>query len=139
MGFRAWIGLWTCLILIIIVLTDCSALVKYITRFTGKMKLLRNIFYFVLRLMLFLEESFASLIAFIFIKESFFKLLEIRKSYKYSSDPSIYINDYLNNSNCNRCVRKLISNQTQFELSNFTAITKQQVRNYFISEFIISK
>lgn len=36
MGFRAWVGLWTALILIVIVLTDCSALVKYITRFTGK-------------------------------------------------------------------------------------------------------
>ena len=35
MGFRAWVGLWTALILIIIVVTDCSALVKYITRFTG--------------------------------------------------------------------------------------------------------
>jgi hypothetical protein len=36
MGFRAWIGLWTATILFIIVITDCSALVKYITRFTGK-------------------------------------------------------------------------------------------------------
>lgn len=35
MGFRAWIGLWTALILIIVVVTDGSALVKYITRFTG--------------------------------------------------------------------------------------------------------
>lgn len=40
MGFRAWIGLWTCLILVIIVVTDCSALVKYITRFTGKFEAL---------------------------------------------------------------------------------------------------
>jgi hypothetical protein len=36
MGFRACIGLWTALLLFIIVLTDCSALVKFITRFTGK-------------------------------------------------------------------------------------------------------
>jgi hypothetical protein len=35
MGFRAWVGLWTSIILIIVVITDCSALVKYITRFTG--------------------------------------------------------------------------------------------------------
>jgi len=39
MGFRAWIGLWTALILMIIVVTDCSALVKYITRFTGNFNL----------------------------------------------------------------------------------------------------
>jgi hypothetical protein len=35
MGLRAWVGLWTALILLVIVVTDCSALVKYITRFTG--------------------------------------------------------------------------------------------------------
>jgi len=35
MGLRAWVGLWTAFILIVIVVTDCSALVKYITRFTG--------------------------------------------------------------------------------------------------------
>ncbi|CAF0855369.1 unnamed protein product [Brachionus calyciflorus] len=90
MGFRAWIGLWTCLILVIIVVTDCSALVKYITRFT--------------------EESFASLIAFIFIKESISKLIEIHKTYEYSNDPNKYVNDYLNNSNCSRCVH--LGNQT---------------------------
>lgn len=38
MGFRAWIGIWTSFILIVIVITDCSALVKYITRFTGFFK-----------------------------------------------------------------------------------------------------
>ena len=36
MNFRCWIGLWTALILLIIVVTDASYLVKYITRFTGK-------------------------------------------------------------------------------------------------------
>ena len=35
MGFRAWIGIWTAIILTLIVLFDCSALVKFITRFTG--------------------------------------------------------------------------------------------------------
>ena len=36
MNFRCWIGLWTALILMIMVVTDASYLVKYITRFTGK-------------------------------------------------------------------------------------------------------
>jgi hypothetical protein len=35
MGFRAYVGLWTAFILLVIVVTDCSALVKYITKFTG--------------------------------------------------------------------------------------------------------
>ena len=36
MGFRVWIGLWTAFFLIVVVVTDSSVLVKYITRFTGK-------------------------------------------------------------------------------------------------------
>jgi hypothetical protein len=84
MGFRAWTGLWTAFILIVIVLTDCSALVKYITRFT--------------------EESFAALIAVIFIKESVFKLIEIRHKKEYSNDPLNYYKDYVSNPTCFRCV-----------------------------------
>lgn len=53
--FRAWIGLWTAFLLMLIVAFDLSALVRYITRFT--------------------EESFASLIAVIFIVEAFTKLI----------------------------------------------------------------
>ncbi|KAK3791314.1 hypothetical protein RRG08_012501 [Elysia crispata] len=55
--FRFWIGIWTAGILLVIVALDLSALVRYITRFT--------------------EESFASLIAVIFIYEAFKKLGEI--------------------------------------------------------------
>jgi len=84
-GFRAWVGLWTAFILIVIVVTDCSALVKYITRFT--------------------EESFASLIAIIFIKESIFKLIEINKGYRSSSNPLDYSKEYAQNFNCLRCVQ----------------------------------
>ncbi|CAF1088075.1 unnamed protein product, partial [Didymodactylos carnosus] len=57
MGFRVWIGLWTAAILLIMVMTDASYLVKYITRFT--------------------EESFAALIGIIFIYESFDKIIDI--------------------------------------------------------------
>ena len=45
--FRFWIGMWMCSFLMIIVAFDLSALVRYITRFT--------------------EESFAMLIAIIFM------------------------------------------------------------------------
>merc|ERR1719239_403259 len=72
MGFdflplRAWIGLWTAFLLLLIVAFDLSALVRYITRFT--------------------EESFASLIAIIFIAEAFKKLFGILKECPINTDP----------------------------------------------------
>lgn len=57
LAFRFWIGMWVCLILLLMVAFDLSALVRYITRFT--------------------EESFAMLIALIFIYEAFKKLIHI--------------------------------------------------------------
>uniref|UniRef100_A0A7E4V940 Anion exchange protein n=1 Tax=Panagrellus redivivus TaxID=6233 RepID=A0A7E4V940_PANRE len=60
LSFRSWINLWTAIYLMIITLTDMSSLVKYITRFT--------------------EESFASLIAFIFIYEAFAKSFKIKST-----------------------------------------------------------
>jgi len=57
LALRFWIGLWVCLILLFIVAFDLSALVRFITRFT--------------------EESFACLIALIFIYEAFKKLVHI--------------------------------------------------------------
>ena len=60
LSFRLWIGLWSGLILLILVAVDASALVCFITRFT--------------------EENFATLIAFIFIyKVSYFFSLKIKK------------------------------------------------------------
>ncbi|XP_062584941.1 sodium bicarbonate cotransporter 3-like isoform X1 [Saccostrea cucullata] len=55
--FRLWVGLWTGILLIIMVILDLSAWVQYITRFT--------------------EESFALLISLIFIKEAFAKLAKV--------------------------------------------------------------
>uniref|UniRef100_A0A5S6QCK9 Anion exchange protein n=1 Tax=Trichuris muris TaxID=70415 RepID=A0A5S6QCK9_TRIMR len=57
LSVRFWINFWSFVILLIIVATDASAMVSYITRFT--------------------EESFAALISFIFIFESIAKLLAI--------------------------------------------------------------
>ncbi|MCP9257851.1 Sodium-driven chloride bicarbonate exchanger [Dirofilaria immitis] len=58
LSFRFWIHVWTAFILFIMVITDASALVSYITRFT--------------------EESFATLIAVIFIYEAIMKLVKIK-------------------------------------------------------------
>ena len=61
MPLRCWIGLWTTFFLILVVAFDLSALVRYITRFT--------------------EESFACLIAIIFIYEAFKKEFHIVDEY----------------------------------------------------------
>ncbi|BHF83645.1 Sodium bicarbonate cotransporter 3 [Sparganum proliferum] len=61
LSFRFWIGMWTSFLLLIMVAFDLSALVRFITRFT--------------------EESFALLIALIFIVEAFQKTLSISKVY----------------------------------------------------------
>ncbi|KAK0426363.1 hypothetical protein QR680_009669 [Steinernema hermaphroditum] len=58
LSFRFWVHVWTALILFITVVTDASSLVSYITRFT--------------------EESFATLIAVIFIYEAIMKLIKIK-------------------------------------------------------------
>lgn len=60
LSFRTWVNLWTAVFLLIVTVTDSSSLVTYITRFT--------------------EESFAALIAFIFIYEAFTKLIKIKDS-----------------------------------------------------------
>ena len=67
MPARVWIGLWTSGLILLIVIFNLSALVKYITRFT--------------------EESFATLIAVIFIVESFNKLFEIETDHPVNFDP----------------------------------------------------
>ncbi|XP_018334831.1 sodium-driven chloride bicarbonate exchanger isoform X1 [Agrilus planipennis] len=61
MSLRFWIGTWISVILFILVATDASASVCYITRFT--------------------EENFATLIAFIFIYKSVENVFSIGKRY----------------------------------------------------------
>ncbi|TGZ66322.1 hypothetical protein CRM22_005384 [Opisthorchis felineus] len=61
LSFRLWIGFWVSMMLLIMVALDLSALVKYITRFT--------------------EESFATLIALIFIIEALKKIYAVSKYY----------------------------------------------------------
>lgn len=59
--FRAWVGVWTMVLCIILVATDASAMVKYFTRFV--------------------EESFSTLISLIFIYEAIHKLFNIYHEY----------------------------------------------------------
>ena len=59
LSFRLWTGLWCTVYLLLVVMFDLSSLVSFITRFT--------------------EESFAALIAIIFIVEAFEKLLKINE------------------------------------------------------------
>ncbi|XP_056012278.1 sodium bicarbonate cotransporter 3-like isoform X2 [Ostrea edulis] len=67
MPVRAWTGIWTTVIIMLVVAFDLSALVRYITRFT--------------------EESFACLIAIIFIYEAIKKVIGITKLYPVNLSP----------------------------------------------------
>ena len=58
--FRLWIGVWTGLICILLVITDASYLVKYITRYT--------------------EESFSTLISLIFITDGLKKMWKVQNA-----------------------------------------------------------
>lgn len=71
LSFRFWIGLWVGLILLVLVATDASVLVCFITRFT--------------------EENFATLIGVIFIKSAVEKILAIGTSHPLHEDNCICV------------------------------------------------
>merc|ERR1719412_3310112 len=75
LGFRFCVGIWIGAILLILVATDASAFVCFITRFT--------------------EENFATLIAFIFIKKAFDKVAHIGDYYPIEQSPCYCKNDTL--------------------------------------------
>ncbi len=64
LSLRTCIGLWTAFLCLILVATDASSLVCYITRFT--------------------EEAFASLICIIFIYEALEKLIHLGDHYPFN-------------------------------------------------------
>ncbi|KAK1166087.1 sodium-driven chloride bicarbonate exchanger-like isoform X2 [Acipenser oxyrinchus oxyrinchus] len=64
LSLRSCIGLWTAFLCIVLVATDASSLVCYITRFT--------------------EEAFASLICIIFIYEALEKLIHLGETYPFN-------------------------------------------------------
>ncbi|XP_064475262.1 sodium-driven chloride bicarbonate exchanger-like isoform X3 [Ornithodoros turicata] len=71
LSLRLWIGLWTALILLILVAFDASALVCYITRFT--------------------EENFATLISLIFIYKAVESVLKIGSKYPMNMDTDLKV------------------------------------------------
>ncbi|KAH0621421.1 hypothetical protein JD844_022722 [Phrynosoma platyrhinos] len=80
LSLRASIGLWTATLCIILVATDASSLVCYITRFT--------------------EEAFASLICIIFIYEALEKLFHLSETYPINMNNNL---DLLTQYSCS-CV-----------------------------------
>ncbi|KAF6313519.1 solute carrier family 4 member 7 [Rhinolophus ferrumequinum] len=69
MSLRTSIGLWTSFLCIVLVATDASSLVCYITRFT--------------------EEAFAALICIIFIYEALEKLFHLGETYAFNMDNNL--------------------------------------------------
>ncbi|KAK7938508.1 hypothetical protein WMY93_001834 [Mugilogobius chulae] len=99
LSLRTCIGLWTAFLCILLVATDASSLVRYITRFT--------------------EEAFASLICIIFIYEALEKLLHLGEYYPFNKNNNL---DKLTTYSCS-CVEPTDpSNSTikYWEINNIT-------------------
>ncbi|XP_018420341.1 PREDICTED: electrogenic sodium bicarbonate cotransporter 4 [Nanorana parkeri] len=93
MEFRLWIGLHSALQCLILVATDASFIIKYITRFT--------------------EEGFSTLISFIFIYDAIKKMIGAFKYYPINSD---FKPDYVTTYRC-ECVAPDPVNTTFFNAS----------------------
>uniref|UniRef100_T1IXC2 Anion exchange protein n=1 Tax=Strigamia maritima TaxID=126957 RepID=T1IXC2_STRMM len=98
--FRLWIGVWTSIILFILVALDASAFVCYITRFT--------------------EENFACLISLIFIYNAIVNLLEIRDDFRVNALPATLFNQ--------ECNCEPGENVTEFDQlnTNWSMFTRQE-------------
>uniref|UniRef100_A0A8C2BIT4 Anion exchange protein n=1 Tax=Cyprinus carpio TaxID=7962 RepID=A0A8C2BIT4_CYPCA len=77
MEIRLWVGLHSCLQCLILVATDASYIIKYMTRFT--------------------EEGFSSLISFIFISDALKKMMSIFNYYPINPD---FNPDYITSYRC---------------------------------------
>ncbi|XP_027558640.1 electrogenic sodium bicarbonate cotransporter 4 [Neopelma chrysocephalum] len=93
MEFRLWIGLHSALQCLILVATDASFIIKYITRFT--------------------EEGFSTLISFIFIYDAIKKMIGAFKYYPINSD---FKPDYVTMYKC-ECIAPDPANATLFDAS----------------------
>ncbi|XP_074527150.1 electrogenic sodium bicarbonate cotransporter 1-like [Halichoeres trimaculatus] len=88
--FRLWIGLWSAFFCLVLVATDASFLVQYFTRFT--------------------EEGFSCLISFIFIYDSFKKMLKLAHHYPINSD---YRMEYVTQYDCLCMAPTVLENSTE--------------------------
>ncbi|GLD73313.1 electrogenic sodium bicarbonate cotransporter 4 [Lates japonicus] len=77
MELRLWIGIHSCLQCFVLVATDASYIIKYMTRFT--------------------EEGFSSLISFIFISDAIKKMVGAFKYYPINTD---FKPDYVTTYKC---------------------------------------
>ncbi|XP_007494326.1 sodium-driven chloride bicarbonate exchanger isoform X2 [Monodelphis domestica] len=112
LSLRASIGLWTATLCIILVATDASSLVCYITRFT--------------------EEAFASLICIIFIYEALEKLFELSEAYPINMHNDL---DLLTQYSCNCVEPHNPSNDTLKEWKEFNISASDIIwKNLTVSE-----
>ena len=103
--FRMWIGFWTGVICLILVATDASFLVKYITRYT--------------------EESFSTLISLIFIIDGLGKIFGVAKKNAFWSQ---YDKDTVTQTSC-ECLapdwdRSNVYNNSQTLKGNYDSMLK---------------
>ncbi|XP_051542113.1 electrogenic sodium bicarbonate cotransporter 4-like [Myxocyprinus asiaticus] len=117
MELRLWIGLHSCLQCLILVATDASYIIKYMTRFT--------------------EEGFSSLISFIFISDALKKMAgsfdyypidqnfkpEYITTYRCDCQPP----DQVNSLALNTSIPSGLENITDYALFNFTALDWSQL------------
>lgn len=101
--FRAWIGIWTGIICIILVATDASYLVKYITRYT--------------------EESFSTLISLIFIVDGVKKMVGVNQISKFWTH---YDKNNVTLSSC-ACRAPPLSDTTDFNSTRSLRLTMKSI------------
>uniref|UniRef100_A0A672M479 Anion exchange protein n=2 Tax=Sinocyclocheilus grahami TaxID=75366 RepID=A0A672M479_SINGR len=114
MEIRLWIGLHSCLQCLILVATDASYIIKYMTRFT--------------------EEGFSSLISFIFISDALKKMMSIFNYYPINRD---FKPDYLTSYRCdcqasdqvalNSSSPLGLENISDYSMFNFSALDWNQL------------
>ncbi|XP_051539759.1 electrogenic sodium bicarbonate cotransporter 4 [Myxocyprinus asiaticus] len=105
MELRLWIGLHSCLQCLILVATDASYIIKYMTRFT--------------------EEGFSSLISFIFISDA---LKKMAGSFNYYPIDRDFKPDYITTYRCDcQPPGQGLENITDYALFNFTALDWSQL------------
>ncbi|KAI2660276.1 Electrogenic sodium bicarbonate cotransporter 4 [Labeo rohita] len=100
MEIRLWIGLHSCLQCLILVATDASYIIKYMTRFT--------------------EEGFSSLISFIFISDALKKMMSIFNYYPISPD---FKPEYITSYRCDcQAPDQGLENMSDYSMFNFSAL-----------------
>ncbi|XP_072916169.1 electrogenic sodium bicarbonate cotransporter 4 isoform X2 [Hemitrygon akajei] len=104
--FRLWIGLHSAFQCLLLVATDASFIIKYITRFT--------------------EEGFSMLISFIFIYDAIKKMIG---AFKYYPINSLYKPDYVTMYKC-ECVAPDAVNTTFFNASDSLALNNTNISLY---------